>query len=214
MRSVSPLYENGWAFVTILTKEYTKLTKSQGQGTKDTTASSLLTETYTLEPTTANQAAQLPYAVMPWTNPHKMLTIHHIRNFWDYLIKVMPNHILTVPVPVTFPLQPHKRSLVRALNWALSKLQPRRTMGCNNSVLSHKVIECSLSGASLVAQLVKNLPAKQETQAQSLDREVPLEKEMATHSSTLAWRIPWTEEPGRLQSTGLQRIGQNCVNNF
>ena len=207
MRSVSPLYENGWAFVTILTKEYTKLTKSQGQGTKDTTASSLLTETYTLEPRTANQAAQLPYAVMPWRNPHKMLMIHHIRNFWDYLIKVMPNQLLTVPVPVTIPLQPHKRSLVRALNWALSKLQPRRTMGCNNSVLSHKVIECSLSGASLVAQLVKNLPAMQDTQVQSLDWEDPLEKEMATHSSTLAWRIPWTEEPHGLQSMGSQRIG-------
>ena len=53
-------------------------------------------------------------------------------------------------------------------------------------------------GASLVAQMVKNLPAMQETQVQSLDWEDPLEKEMATHSSVLAWRIPWTEEPGRL----------------
>ena len=214
MRSVSPLYENGWASVTILTKENTKLTKSQGQGTKGNTASSLLTETYTLEPTTAKQAAQLPYAVMPWRNPHKMLKIHHIRNFWDYLIKVMPNQLLTVAVPVTIPLQPHKRSLVRALNWALSKLQPRRTMGCNNSVLSHKVIKCALFGASLIAQLVKNLPAMQETQVQSLDWEDALEKEMATHSRTLAWRIPRTQEPGGLQSTGSQRIGQNCVNNL
>ena len=55
-------------------------------------------------------------------------------------------------------------------------------------------------GASLVAQLVKNLPAMQETQVQFLGQEDPLEKEMATHSSILAWRIPWTEEPGRLQS--------------
>ena len=53
-------------------------------------------------------------------------------------------------------------------------------------------------GASLVAQTVKNLPAMQETQVQSLDWEDPLEKEMATHSSVLAWRIPWTEEPGGL----------------
>ena len=52
--------------------------------------------------------------------------------------------------------------------------------------------------ASLVAQEVKNLPAMQETQVQSLGREDPLEKEMTTHSSILAWRIPWTEEPGRL----------------
>ena len=58
--------------------------------------------------------------------------------------------------------------------------------------------------ASLVAQTVKNLPAMQETQVQSLGREDPLEKEMATHSSILALRIPWTEEPGRLQSKGLQ----------
>ena len=62
---------------------------------------------------------------------------------------------------------------------------------------------------SLVAQLVKNLPAMQETRVRSLGQEDPLEKEMATHSSILAWRIPWREEPGRLQSTGSQRVGQN-----
>ena len=54
--------------------------------------------------------------------------------------------------------------------------------------------------ASLVSQTVKNLPAVQETLVQSLGQEDPLEKGMATHSSVLAWRIPWTEEPGRLQS--------------
>ena len=64
-----------------------------------------------------------------------------------------------------------------------------------------------LKGASLVAQAVKNLPAVQKTQLQSLSREDPLEKEMATHSSILAWRIPRTEEPGGLQSTGSQRVG-------
>ena len=52
--------------------------------------------------------------------------------------------------------------------------------------------------------MVKNLPAMQETQVQSLGQEYPLEKEMATHSSILAWRIPWTDKPGRLQSMGLQ----------
>ena len=62
------------------------------------------------------------------------------------------------------------------------------------------------SWASLVAQTVKNLPAMWETWVQSLGWEDPLEKEMATHSSTLAWRIPWMEEPGRLQSMGLQRV--------
>ena len=54
------------------------------------------------------------------------------------------------------------------------------------------------------AQLVKNLPATQETWVRSLGRDDPLEKEMATHSSVLAWRIPWTEESGRLQSIGSQ----------
>ena len=58
-----------------------------------------------------------------------------------------------------------------------------------------------------MAQIVKCPPAIQETCVQSLGREDPLEKEMATHSSTLAWKIPWTEEPGRLQSMGLQRVG-------
>ena len=62
-------------------------------------------------------------------------------------------------------------------------------------------LQCSW--ASLVAQPVKNPSAMQETWAQSLDREDPLEKGMATHSSILAWRIPWTEEPGGLQSKGL-----------
>ena len=59
---------------------------------------------------------------------------------------------------------------------------------------------------SLVAQRLKCLPAMQETRVQSLGWEDSLEKEMATHSSTLAWRIPWREEPGRLQSMGSQRV--------
>ena len=60
-----------------------------------------------------------------------------------------------------------------------------------------------------VAQTVKNLSAMQETWVRSLGGEDPLEKGMATHSSVLAWRIPWTEEPGRLQSVGSQRVGGN-----
>ena len=57
----------------------------------------------------------------------------------------------------------------------------------------------------MVQTIVKNLPAMQETWVQSLDWDDPLEKGMATHSSTLAWEIPWTEEPGGLQSMGLQK---------
>ena len=60
--------------------------------------------------------------------------------------------------------------------------------------------------SSLVAQTVKCLPTMGETWVQSLGQEDPLEKEMATHSSTLAWKIPWTDEHGRLQSMGLQRV--------
>ena len=66
-------------------------------------------------------------------------------------------------------------------------------------------LSISISGASLIAQSVKNLPAVQETRVQFLGQEDPLEKEMVTHSSVLAWRIPWTEQPGGLQSIGSQK---------
>ena len=60
-----------------------------------------------------------------------------------------------------------------------------------------------------MVQQVKNPPAMQETQVLSLGQEDPLKKQMVTHSSILAWKIPWTEEPGRLQSMGLQRVRYN-----
>ena len=66
------------------------------------------------------------------------------------------------------------------------------------SSLEKCLFKSSICGASLVAQSVKNLPAVQETWVRSLGQEEPLEKEMATYSSILAWKIPWTEEPGRL----------------
>ena len=66
-----------------------------------------------------------------------------------------------------------------------------------------------MEAAYLVAQMVKNLPAVQEAQVRSLGREDPLEKEMASHSRILAWGIPWTEEPGGLQSMGSQRVGHD-----
>ena len=83
--------------------------------------------------------------------------------------------------------------------------------GTLKSLLQHHnskatVLWCS---TSLVAQRLKRLPEMQETWARSLGREDPLEKEMATHSSILAWRIPRTEEPGGLQSTGSQRVGHD-----
>ena len=67
----------------------------------------------------------------------------------------------------------------------------------------------NMLGASLVAQTVKRLPAMRETRVRFLGREDPLEKEMAIHSSTLAWKIPWMEEPDRLESMGSQRVRQD-----
>ena len=64
-------------------------------------------------------------------------------------------------------------------------------------------------GTSLVAQMVKRLSTMRETQVRPLGWEDPLEKEMAIHSSTIAWKIPWTEEPGRLRSMGSQRVGHD-----
>ena len=69
------------------------------------------------------------------------------------------------------------------------------------------ILETLLSLLSVVAQRVKNLSAMQETRVRSLGLEDPLEEGMATHSSIPAWKISWTEEPGGLQSTGLQRVG-------
>ena len=71
------------------------------------------------------------------------------------------------------------------------------------------ILVCPRLRASLGAQMVKNLPAMQETKVRSLSWEDPLEDEMGTHSSILVWKIPWMEEPGRLRSMGLQRVGHD-----
>ena len=75
-----------------------------------------------------------------------------------------------------------------------------------NRLNPYSSIDYTLEGASLVAQMLKHLPAMRETWVQSLGWEDTLEKEMVTHSSILAWKTPWTEEPGRLQSMGSQRV--------
>ena len=80
-------------------------------------------------------------------------------------------------------------------------------------VINNWILTFSFNYAFLVAQMVKNLPAVQETQVQFLSQEDPLEKGMATQSSILAWRIPWTEEPGGLQSTGSQRVEHDWATN-
>ena len=97
---------------------------------------------------------------------------------------------------------PHAHELyLKWLRWYIvmcfsSQLKKKKTAG-----------KKPLNWASLVAQRLKHLPGMRESQVQSLGQEDLLEKEMATHSSTLAWRIPWREEPGRLPSMGSQRVG-------
>ena len=86
--------------------------------------------------------------------------------------------------------------------------------GCSAQVYLSYLLFCGTHAykwryLALVAQMVKRLPTMLEIQVQSLGWEDPLEEEMATHSSTLAWKIPWTEEPGRLQSMGSQRVGHD-----
>ena len=76
---------------------------------------------------------------------------------------------------------------------------------------SEKISDKYGEDVSLIAQLVKNLPAMQETWVRFLGWEDPLEKEMAIHSSILAWKIPWTEEAGGLQSMGSQRVGHDLA---
>ena len=76
-------------------------------------------------------------------------------------------------------------------------------------MIMHLYIVPSLQLGFLLVQMIKNLLSMQGTQVRSLGWEDPLEKEMAIHSSILAWRTPWTEEPGRLQSMGSQRVGHD-----
>ena len=80
-------------------------------------------------------------------------------------------------------------------------------MWSKHSNVKEKSIKLLDIWASLVAQTVKHLPAMWETRVRFLGQEDPLEKEMAIHSSSLAWKIPWMEEPDRLQSMGSQRVG-------
>ena len=92
-------------------------------------------------------------------------------------------------------------------------IQRRITNDHNVYIISEYYSSILPCKASLIAQLVKNLPAVQQTQLWSLGWEDPLEKEMVTHSSILAWKISWTEEPAGLQFMGLQRIGHDWVTN-
>ena len=97
------------------------------------------------------------------------------------------------------------------LSWKFWSPSDQRSTGCSRSIDVFYLMFPMFKWASPVAQGIKHLPAMRETQVQSLGQEDALAKEMATYSSTLAGRIPWTEEPGRLQSTGWQRVRHDRV---
>ena len=148
------------------------------------------------------------------------------RSKFDPWVRKIPWRRKWLPTPVFLLRKFHgQRSLVgygpqchKKLNmteqraqciWAQSLLLARQP-GNVLSAFGHLLTVRSYQ-ASLVAQRLKHLPAMWETRVRSLGQEDPLEKEMATHSSILAWRIPWTGEPGRLQSKGSQRVGHDWV---
>ena len=113
-----------------------------------------------------------------------------------------------------FPLEwliEHVASHANMFSWkSLGQRGEGRTLEKPQEPWNGKLLKASFSSwAFLVAQRVKCLPTMRETWVRSLGWEDPLEKEMAAHSSTLAWKIPWTEEPGRLQPMGSQRVGHD-----
>ena len=126
-----------------------------------------------------------------WTSffpSRKWINICFIGLIWAFLVQLVKN------------LPAMQKTCVRSLGWenALEKVK-----STYSSILAWRI------PWTYTAQRLKHLPGMLETWVWSLGREDPLEKEMATHSSTLAWRIPWREEPGGLQSMGLQRVAHN-----
>ena len=97
--------------------------------------------------------------------------------------------------------------------WLNLQLMFRLSDKCKKNTCFYLQLNISIYRVSLVAQMVKNPPVMQETWVQSLGQEDPPEKWMATHSSIMAWRIPWTEEPGELQFMGLQRVRHDWTTN-
>ena len=125
------------------------------------------------------------------------------RDGQDYIMWAVPNRAVLVHFGLEFPC---------CLWFLLFMPYNFLPIDFDVHILNHDVYYPS-HRASLVAQMVKTLPAMQETWVLSLSQEDPLEKEMATHSSILAWKTPWTEKPGGLPSMGSQRVGHNWVTN-
>ena len=123
--------------------------------------------------------------------------------FLGSIARSVTSHILTSRLQLWKPVRP------RTNQW----MGEQRRQGTPSQApwlfLLWQILLSHTSLFSHLAQMVKRLPTMQETRVQSLSQEDPLEKEMAPHSSILAWKIPWMEEPGRLQSMGLQRVGHD-----
>ena len=129
-----------------------------------------------------------------WATSLSLFTFTHWRRKWQ-------------PTPVFLPGESQGRgSLVGCRLWGRTELD-------TTEATSQQQQQQHVYWSSLVAQIVKNMPVMQETWIWSLGQEDPLKKGMATHSSILAWRVSWTEEPGRLQSVESQRIGHNWATN-
>ena len=121
----------------------------------------------------------------------------------------MALHIRTRPSFSSVSLS-HQKASINLLSFSAR----RQTESHNHRKVIKLITWTTISIVSLVAQRLKHLPTMREAWVRSLGREDPLEKEMATHSSILSWRIPWTEEPGGLQSTGLQRVGHDWASDL
>ena len=123
--------------------------------------------------------------------------------FLGSIARSVTSHILTSRLQLWKPVRP------RTNQW----MGEQRRQGTPSQApwlfLLWQILLSHTSLFSHLAQMVKRLPTMQETRVQSLSQEDPLEKEMAPHSSILAWKIPWMEEPGRLQSMGSQRVGHD-----
>ena len=145
------------------------------------------------------------------------------RNLNDYsysYFSLSPNFVCLIP-PSVINYELFKKSKINEekkylflcyhLQWTHKK--PLLTPFILSSSVQILATWSMFSGASLVAQMIQNLPAMQETQVRSLGGEDLLKKGMATNSSILAGKIPWTEEPGGLQSMGLQRVGHDWATN-
>ena len=136
-----------------------------------------------------------------------------LRSGWKLILSVKPPRSLSLGLGAVAGKSLHSAekgtSKQKPTGWVSSQRFPGSTQNrAQYGLLVHLMVRKCLSykWASLVAQRLKRLLAIRETWVRSLSREAPLEKQMAIHSSILAWRIPWTEKPGGLQSMGFQRL--------